>query len=192
MRGNNKRLSFVLTVAVALGSASATAVAGSIGDTYATGDPLTAAKMTTIKDAVNDNNTRINNLLQNVPGTTCSTGMTRVGRTCVDNTLTAANVTWNDAVVACTAAGKRLLTPGEYIAALRSGLFADMTNGTFEWVDQVNSDFSVDGTSPGAGRMTVGYMGPDGGGNITAGDIFFGLNAAYDAAFGFISYRCAR
>ena len=52
----------IITAVIALTINSQFVTAGSIADTYATGDTLTAAKMDTIKNAVNDNdgNTSIN------------------------------------------------------------------------------------------------------------------------------------
>lgn len=212
MSSNQKHSSLGWTLAISLGIALSAGVvhASSIGDTYTAGDTLTAAKMDNIKAAVNDNDTRIGTLTTTVGGhttsigtlttdvnnlkngtPTCATGMTAVGPICVDDTRQAANATWSEAVDTCRAAGKRLLTPSEYLSAKNSLSFSDMTN--FEWVDSVGAD-AFDGATPPlpAGRLTVGYMGPDDGTNITAGDIFFASNAAYDAAFPFIYYRCAR
>jgi hypothetical protein len=76
------------------------------------------------------------------------------------------------------------------------GAITDMTtNGQYEWVDSVSSSASADtGLAGGhAGRLVVGYMGPSSGNaGVVDGDIFFGNNAAYDATFAFIYYRCAR
>ena len=166
---------------------------GPIIDTFTGGNPLTAAQMNNIKNAVND-------LQGNVPSTSCrvnagtvDAGATRVGPLCVEN-ATRATAFWSAAVATCNTAGKRLLTPGEYMAAKAqaAGAFG-MTNGVFEWVDSVSSDSSADITLAGgsAGRLTVGYMGPDDGTNITAGDVFYGNNAIYDATHSFV-YRCAR
>lgn len=195
MSGFNK-LSFAGSIlGIALGvAASGSALASPIADTYTTGDTLTAAKMTAVKTAVNDNDTRITAIGAGTQ--TCGAGMTRVGPTCVDTVRSAANTSWNDAVNACRAANKRLLTPSEHIAARNQAAIAlgMNTNGELEWVDAVSSDHTADNTIPGAGagRMTVGYMGPSSGGAPPAGEIIFGTNAAYDATFAFIYYRCAR
>jgi hypothetical protein len=234
MSSNKKHSSLGLTLAISLGMAFSAGVvhAGNIGDTYTAGDTLTAAKMDTIKAAVNDNDAKLNgttnstlktaiddntaditaldgrvtanegdiadlqtdvtNLQNGTP--TCATGMTAVGPTCVDDARQAVNATWSAAVDACRAAGKRLLTPGEYMAAKSLGtIVAD--NGEYEWVDSVSSSASSDSTLAGglAGRLVVGYMGPSlNNTGVTNGDIFFGNNAAYDAIFGYIYYRCAR
>jgi hypothetical protein len=50
---------YTTVIALALTLTSQPVSAGSITDTYATGDTLTATKMDNIKDAVNDNNTKI-------------------------------------------------------------------------------------------------------------------------------------
>jgi hypothetical protein len=154
--------------------------------------------MNNIKNAVND-------LQGNVPSTSCRTNAgavdaaaTRVGPLCVDNARQAGTSSWNTAVNTCRTAGKRLLTPGEYVAAKnQAGAALGMnTDGVFEWVDSVSTDGSEDSNPVGgiAGRLTVGYMGPSDGiatPNVPAGEIFYGTNAAYDVDYGF-SYRCAR
>ena len=60
MSNNKKLISTGWILGISLGLACSTGVvyAGSIADTYTTGDTLTAAKMTNIKTAVNDNNAR--------------------------------------------------------------------------------------------------------------------------------------
>jgi hypothetical protein len=60
MSNNKKLISTGWILGISLGLACSTGVvyAGSIADTYTTGDTLTAAKMTNIKTAVNDNNVR--------------------------------------------------------------------------------------------------------------------------------------
>lgn len=202
MSSITKRFSVGWVAGLALGVTCST-FAGSVGGTFNTGDTLTAAQMTGIQSAVNDNNGRIAALETGAPP--CPTAMTRVGSTCVDNARVANNgVSWSDAVTACRNAGKRLLTPSEYVAALNSGSFPDMvvpaTGNQYEWVDAVSStapgtgtNTAPDGPGTSAGRLTAGYMGPDNGNNTpTAGDIFFATNAAYDATFSFIGYRCAR
>jgi len=95
-------------------------------------------------------------------------------------------ITWAQAQRACTNAGKRLLTPGEWMAAFSSGLTADMAT--------VNKEDYVDSVANGGAntKMRGGYMGPTSG----ASGIEFSTNALpYDVApvlasvFGF---RCAR
>lgn len=204
MSSNKKRFTpgWVLGISLGLAGAGVVYAAGPITDIFTTGDTLTADNMNTIVNAVND-------LQGNVPSTSCrdntgavDAGAIRVGPLCVDNTRAGPSVSWINAVIACNAAGKRLMTPSEYIAAKNAGTVADMaTNGEYEWVDSVSSNASADTTLAGgyAGRLTAAYMGPAtaaaiGGTSPTPvdGDIFFGNNAAYDAIFGFIYYRCAR
>jgi len=172
---------------IALVATSGIALAGNVSDTFTTGNPLTAAQMTSIKDAINDNDTRVDGIQTGVP--VCLTGMTRVGPTCVDTVRQAALTAWNTAVNTCRTAGKRLLTPSEYIAAKnQAGAALGMiTNGEFEWVDSVSHDGSVGGT---AGRLTVGFMGPS---TTLSGDILYAVNTAFDdASFANIFFRCAR
>jgi len=207
MSSNSKKFVAGLAAAFVLGvvSAATPVLAAEITETFATNDTLTAAKMNAIKNAANDTNTRLGTAEGTITtlGTrvtaleNCPANMTRVASVCVDNTrVSNGNVAWQDAVGVCRTAGKRLLTPGEYVAALNSGSFADMVSATpnqFEWVDAVSSTTSTgatDGTS--FGRLTAGYMGPDNGTILLAGEIFFATNAAYDAVFSFIGYRCAR
>ncbi len=197
MSSSNKHSLLRWIFGIALGVATnGITLAGNVPATFATNDTLTAAKMNEIATAINDNDTRVDGMQTGVP--VCLTGMTRVGPTCVDNARTAGSPTWNDAVNACRAVGKRLLTPSEYIAAKNQGTITAL-NGEFEWVDSVSSSASAaDNTLADgyAGRMVVGYMGPATaatiGGVAADGDIFFANNAAYDAGFPFIFFRCAR
>jgi hypothetical protein len=183
---------------IALVATSGIALAGSISDPdYATGDTLTAAKMQNIKNAVNDNDTRVNAILAGTQ--TCSAGMTRVGSTCVDTARQAAGTTWSAAVNFCRDLNKRLPTPAEYIAARNQdaavfGMDSPATDGTFEFVDSVSNDASSDTTLAGgySGRLTGGFIGPSGGGAVPAGEIFFSTQQAYDAGSGIIHFRCAR
>lgn len=239
MSSNQKHSSLGWTLAISLGIAFSAGVvqAGSIGDPdYTAGETLTAAKMQNIKNAVNDNDTRIGAVIANTQagalktavdgntaditaldgrvttneadiaalqnGTpTCGASMTAVGPTCVDNNRVGPSVTWIAALEACRAAGKRLLTPGEYMAAKALAVPDMATNGEFEWVDAVGSNASADAvTASGfAGRLTASYMGPAtaafiGGTSPTPvdGDIFFANNAQYDLAYTYVWYRCAR
>jgi hypothetical protein len=240
MSSNKKHYSLGWTLAISLGIACSAGVvhAGNIGDTYTAGDTLTAAKMDTIRNAVNDNDgrittntndidsltttvnghttsigtlnttvsghtssigtltTNVTNLQNGTP--TCGAGTTAVGLICVDDTRQGPSVTWIDAVNDCRAEGKRLMTPGEYMAAKSLGTITDMNNnGNFEWVDSVSASGSTDNIPTGglAGRLIVGFMGP--GVSPTHvpvdGDIFFSTTATYDTtAEIYIYYRCAR
>jgi hypothetical protein len=176
---------------------SGIAFAGSIADTYTTGDTLTATKMTAVKTAVNDNDTRVNAILAGTQ--TCAAGMTRVGPTCVDTVRQAAGTPWSTAVDFCRTANKRLLTPAEYVAARIQnaagfGMDSPATDGTFEFVDSVSNDASSDGDILGgiSGRLTVAFIGPSAGGAVPAGELFFSTQQPYDAGSGIIHFRCAR
>lgn len=203
MSSNKKRFSLRLAAGLSLGLAGSGVVyaTGPITDTFATGNTLTATHMNNLKNAVND-------LQGNVPSTSCrtnagavDTGAVRVGTTCVDTVRQGASTSWTDAVTFCTTAGKRLPTPGEYMAAKNQdgAGFGMNTNGEFEWVDSVASNNAADGvTASGfAGRLTGSYMGPGLSTTTPAqvpvdGDIFYASNAAYDSGFAYIYFRCAR
>jgi hypothetical protein len=138
MSSIKKRFSVGWVAGLGLGIVCST-FAGSISDTYTTGDTLTAAQMNNIKTAVNGNNTAIGNLQGGVPGATCTgnpavTGdtMVRVGSICVDKYEASVSsgaaqsvagvpptvdVTWFAAADACAKAGKRLLTNAEWQTA---------------------------------------------------------------------------
>ncbi len=178
----NKYLISVSGVAMALVLSSTALGAVTI---FGSGTPILSGPM----------NTNFANLNGNLTDGTCVGAMTRVGPTCVDNVRQGPSVAWNTAVNTCRTAGKRLMTPGEYIAAKnQAGVALVMnTNGEFEWVDSVLA-FGVDGGGQPAGRMAVGYMGPAANPLVPVdGDIFYAANANYDdATLGFIYFRCAR
>ncbi|MCR4298133.1 MAG: hypothetical protein NUV75_05165 [Gallionella sp.] len=189
MSGINKLSSLAWAVVVSLGIVCSSGVVyatGPITNTFATSETLTAAKMNVINDAVKD-------LQGNVPSTSCrvnagtvDAGATRVGPLCVDNARQAASQSWTAAVDFCRAANKRLLTPGEYLAAFNATVIT-AANGEFEWVDQVGHDGSVGGT---AGKLSAGYMGPS---TTLTGQILFSTNVLYDdTSNGNIFFRCAR
>jgi hypothetical protein len=230
MSGINK-YSFPSWILVTLGLAiGGSAQAGQVTDSFTAGNPLTAAQMTGIKNAVNDNNTRlgtaetnITNLQGGVPSTTCAgnpavTGdtMVRVGPLCVDQfrarvtskagcdtggitgcgSIRAestsggtadSTLTWAQAVRACANAGKRLLTPGEWMAAVVRAAFSDNTIDTYEWADATytSSSADIDITS----LMQVGYIG-----NNTANPagISLTINANIDSTGLGVFFRCAR
>jgi len=200
MSSNKKRFSagWILGISLGLASSGAAYATGPITDTFATGTTLTATHMNNLKNAVND-------LQGNVPSTSCRTnagavdaGATRVGPLCVETARKVTAATWIAAVTACNTAGKRLMTPGEYIAAkTQAGAALGMnTNNEFEWVDAASSNHTANNTVPGAGsgRLMVGYMGPATAaimGSGADGDIMFGTNADYDVDYG-IFYRCVR
>ena len=149
------------------------------------------APSTTISSA--DMNTNFANLNGNLTDGACvgTPALTRVGPTCVETARRAASTTWSAAATACRTAGRRLLTPGEYIAAKNQAVITAL-NGEFEWVDSVASNATA---ATNAGRLTVGYMGPALAADIGSGvdgDIFFATNGDYDVGYGFIFYRCAR
>lgn len=95
-------------------------------------------------------------------------------------------ITWAQAQRACTNAGKRLLTPGEWMAAYSSGLTADMTTvGNQDYVDSVV-------TGGATTKMRGGYIGP----TVGASGIEFSTSGLpYDtapASTGIFFFRCAR
>jgi hypothetical protein len=109
----------------------------------------------------------------------------RASVTPIDGSL----ITWAQAQRACTNAGKRLLTPGEWMAAYSSGLATGMsTVDKQEYVDLVALTFDA----PSATKMQVGYVGV----TSTSG----GVNAEsnkfeYDQVAGvanIFNFRCAR
>lgn len=284
MSRNHKRSSLGWALVISLGIASSAGVvhAGSISDTYTTGDTLTATKMNNIKTAVDDNDTRVsgviantqagalktavdanttatgnnataitnltnstttelNNLKGNYANGSCRTNagavdanMVRVGPVCVDKNLARAdftgcsadgttgcgaaialntgggspttNMSWAQAVRACTNAGKRLLTPGEYMAAYISGSLLETLDDRLEFVDAMLSlssttpgvdpagdglAWSGDPSGPGPSVPAQGgYMGPR---TAATSKIQMITNVDYDATgFAFIVFRCAR
>lgn len=244
MSSNKKRLSLGWVLGISLGFACSAGVvnAGSIADSYATGDTLTAVKMTAVKTAVNDNDTRITNLQGNAGAGTCvgnnaSDIMVRVGPTCVDKyrvslydgtgasaspTTTAScgeeaagtvcanvvaqsrsagtratgvTVNWGQAARACANAGKRLLTPAEWVMAWQRS-----KTGLTDVADMVSSSTQaefVDSVQPGSGpdlRLRVGVMGESydtGGGLLTLeyGSIMWSQT---DPTYTNLGFRCAR
>ena len=130
-------------------------------------------------------NTDVSNLKKNIASGDCGTGMTRVGPTCVDNTRKGPNVAWSAAVVDCRALGKRLLTPGEWVAAKLQGALTDTNNEELEWVDAANQN-NTDGE---AYKMYVGYIGTT---DALSGEIAFFNNVPYTQPYNTIYYRCAR
>jgi len=235
MSSNKKRFSLGLAVGLSLGLAGGAAYAGHISDTYATNDVLTAAKMTTIANAVNDNDTRITNIQGHAGGgTTCVTNnasdeMVRVATICVDKyrasiwpstaaggtqvtSLAGCNtngtgagcagivaqsrasvtpidgdsISWAQAKRACTNAGKRLLTPGEWMVAYSSGLTSDIA--------AIDKEDYVDAAGNGGanGKFLGGYMGATsaaGGIEFDTAGLTYDIVAPVSSIFGF---RCAR
>jgi hypothetical protein len=202
-----------LVVSLGLAFGATVAHAGSIADTYATGDTLTAAKMTNVKTAVNDNDTRIttntnaittlnttvgghttsintlttdvNNLKNGTP--TCGTGMVSVGPNCIDTARQGPSVSWIAAVETCRAANKRLPTAAQLVAAHASGAITNLAADTAEHIDEI-------GNSASGGKMLTGYVGNclTGLGCITAGRLQSRQDAEYDAQYAYIYFRCAR
>lgn len=143
-----------------------------------------AGTLKTQVDKISGLETDVNSLKQNVATGSCGTGMTRVGPTCVDNTRGPANTSWLNAVTACRTAGKRLLTPGEWVAAKQQGAL-DAEDDKLEWVDAVNQN-NTNGENY---QMYVGYMGTTA--DLGGGIAFFN-NQLSTATFANIYYRCAR
>jgi hypothetical protein len=209
---------------MALVATSGIALAGSISDPdYATGDTLTADKMQNIKNAVNDNNTRLTNIETGTGGCVKNAGddtggVVRVGSICVDkfraratlgtcsgdgrtncagvvalSTVTGTaldTVSYAQAARACANAGKRLLTPGEWVMvwtmAATAGISEITTDGAAEWVASAG-----DGGG-GAAELQGAYVGPDMGGLSGPGVLGYRVNGTYRTGFNFIRFRCAR
>lgn len=186
-----KRHFLVAGAAIAIIGGASVVFAGSISDTYNTNDTLTAAKMTTIKNAVNDNDTRITALGN------CPAGMTKVGATCIDNAPGATNTSWAQALATCRLAGKRLLSPGEFyamFAAAPPGVTLPI-DGNSEWVDAVVAAGNDNTGFGGDGSFGVGRMGPAIGstGGTTASGVlgFVATDLATDSS-ATTAYRCAK
>jgi hypothetical protein len=184
-----KKHFLVAGAAIAIIGGASVVFAGSISDTYNTNDTLTAAKMTTIKNAVNDNDTRITALGN------CAAGMTKVGATCVDQAQVGNSMSWGQALDACRLAGKRLLTPGELYAAFKAGAIS-ITDGNSEWVDAVVAEGSDNTGFGGSGSFGVGRMGPDigsTGGTSGSGVLgFVATDTAVDVPGSSVGFRCAK
>lgn len=109
-------------------------------------------------------------------------------------------ITWAQAQRACTNAGKRLLTPGEWMAAFSSGKASAAAGGDLDTVDKQeyvdaialagHTGTSTDDST--AGKLQVGYMGvttADAGVNANSNDFKYDATATVANIFGF---RCAR
>lgn len=234
MSGINKHSLPGWILGMALGVAfSGVVYAGTVTNPdFASGNTLNAAHMNNIKSAVNDNDTRINNLQTSSGACTKNAGddtggMVRVGPICVDKFLAratigtctgdgttncasvialstatgsaAADFSWAQAVRACANAGKRLLTPGEYMAAFISGSLSETVTDTLEFVDAMLTLSSTitanDPSSPGtASPAQGGYMGPR---TAASGKVQMVTNVDYDlvnpdGGSNFLFFRCAR
>jgi hypothetical protein len=107
-------------------------------------------------------------------------------------------ITWSMAARACANAGKRLLTPGEWMMArsfgstVVSGMFTD---GNSEWVDIVVATPDTTGAT-GNGVFGVGRMGVDIGGSPGStgpgNPGFVALDTATDLTNATVGFRCAR
>ena len=108
------------------------------------------------------------------------------------NTGTAAvNMSWAQAQRACENANKRLLTPGEWLAAFTTGVLSETATDQMEFVDAffVLSTLTGD-TTP----ADAGYMGPR---SASGGAVQIVANVDYtllnpDGALNFIHFRCGR
>jgi hypothetical protein len=154
-------------------------------------------------------------------------GMVRVGPLCVDKYLARADFTgcsadgttscgsavavstsqnspavdmsWAQAARACANAGKRLLTPGEWMAAFISGAILETGTDSLEFVDSMltlnSTNPATDGSSPGASSPAQGgYMGPR---TAAGGKVQMVTNVDYDqvdadGSPNFLFFRCAR
>jgi hypothetical protein len=120
---------------------------------------------------------------------------------------TGVTVNWAQAARACANAGKRLLTPAEWVMAWqrsKAGLtdIADMSPGsaTLEFVDSVQPPLTISGSTVSAdtsdGRLRVGFMGesfdtnpPNGVFTLEYGFIKWSQT---DPGFTGLGFRCAR
>jgi len=102
----------------------------------------------------------------------------------------ASTVTYAQAAVACANAGKRLLTPGEWMMARGNASILGMTtDGKAEFVDDVEPGAST------AAVMQAGYMGQNLAASGPVGQVDFFANTDYNAVVGgatWLGFRCAR
>ncbi len=217
MKSKIKHFSFGWALGIFLGlvCAGAFVYAGGITSRYNTGDTLHATDMNAILDNLNGKGSCPGNF--DVPGD----AMVRVGSICVDTNLaridftgcaldgttgctavptstaagTAATaMSWAQAARACANAGKRLLTPGEWLTAKSLGILNDITDGNAEWVDLLVTT-GTNNTGSGSTAPVQGtYIGPN---LASAGSGVAQMfsNVAYNADNSgntFISFRCAR
>ena len=73
------KYSIIFTTVITLALTSQVVTAGSIADTYATGDTLTATKMENIKTAVNDNDGNVSTNTSNISSNTNEIGINTLG-----------------------------------------------------------------------------------------------------------------
>lgn len=102
----------------------------------------------------------------------------------------ASTITYAQAAAACANAGKRLLSPGEWIMARANANIVGMTtDGYAEFVEGVVAGASA------AGVMQAGYMGQNLAAAGPAGQVDFFSNQNYNALLGggsWLGFRCAR
>jgi hypothetical protein len=214
----NKLSSLGYALGISLGVALSGVVyaTGPITDTFTAGGTLTADNMNNIKNAVNDLQTSSGACTKNAGDDTG--GVVRVGSICVDKfraraTLSTCSgdgrtnctgvvalstatgtaldtVSYAQAARACANAGKRLLTPGEWVMvwtmAATAGISEITTDGAAEWVASAG-----DGGG-GAAELQGAYVGPDMGGLSGPGVLGYRVNGTYRTGFNFIRFRCAR
>jgi hypothetical protein len=205
MRSNNKRFSFGLAALFAVGiGASAVVLAEPLTGLFSSGDTLTADKL---NNGLFGNLAAVPCVVNTGDS---ADGVVRVGPLCVDKyqarasfgacppsgvgaacaaivaTSTAAgtaavSMSWSQAQRACNNAGKRLLTPGEWMAGFNAGAFADTATDKFEFVDAFLTRTLAGGEDlNSATKAQAGYIG-----RTTAatpsGDIHVITNVNYDA-----------
>lgn len=233
MSGINKHSFLSQVLGMILGvTFSGVVYAGQVTNpTFAGNETLTAAHMNNIKTAVNANDTLSGACT--VGAGDATDGMARVGPVCVDKYAARASfagcalngagagcataIATSDpadgaiasgmspaqAARACANAGKRLLTPGEWLAAFVSGALsdvvtapADATQDRMEFVDALltirSTNTVTDPSGPGAAIAAQGsYMGPR---FDASNKVQMLSNIAYDETGGvtFIRFRCAR
>ena len=225
MRSNKKHFSpgWILGISLGLASSGAVYAAGPITDTFTSGGTLTATQMNNIKNAVNDLQGNVPSTSCRTNAGAVDANAVRVGSLCVDKNLARAdftgcsadgittcgsaialntgvgtattNMSWAQAVRACANAGKRLLTPGEYMAAFISGSLLETATDSLEFVDSMltlrSTTAATDPSSGGAASPAQGgYMGPR---TASGGKVQMVTNVDYDATgFSFIVFRCVR
>lgn len=118
-------------------------------------------------------------------GTGCS-GIVAQSRATPGTLKNATAITYAQALVSCANAGKRLLTPGEWMTASAVGTATGMaTTDSLEFVDGFTS-------ATGTTVAQASYMGPT---TAAGGKLQFVSNVAYNAtnvAWSWLGFRCAR
>ena len=110
--------------------------------------------------------------------------------------IKADQITWAQAARACANAGKRLLTPGEWMMARAAGQLSEVVVENMEFVDAVDKGATPSDTTP----LNVGHIGPRnaaGGAVQLFTDVPYTTQPGDTTVFGpsggtWIGFRCAR